>query len=224
MTWDGVICDMKKLKSPFVRKLIDGNYVVTDEIEPGYEWVFEDGPDTVLCTEKLDGTDVSIIIENGVISQVYNRKTRIPFFNKGRTYITMGVLESFQRGYTNFADGQYFGELIGEKLAKNPYQINGHLWVPFISYCRQKLTYHSYHKYPKTFENITNWFKNPVEEGGIFSLFMQRTKNIKVKPEGVVFHNIKTGEMAKPRCDMFSFWEGDRHKSNTDMIDKDDKE
>lgn len=29
------IIDMPKLKSPFVRKVIDGNYIVTNEIEEG---------------------------------------------------------------------------------------------------------------------------------------------------------------------------------------------
>lgn len=37
------IIDMPKLKSPFVRKEIDGVYQVTPEIEEGYEWVFEGG-------------------------------------------------------------------------------------------------------------------------------------------------------------------------------------
>jgi hypothetical protein len=209
MVWDGVVRDMPKLKSPFIRKEIDGKYVVTPEIEPGYEWVFEDP--TVLATEKLNGTDVSLIIENGQITQIYNRTARIPFFNKGKRFIIDGMLESFERGYCNFGDGQYFGELIGEKLAKNPYLVEGHVWIPFLSYCREKLSYNSYHKYPKTFENLSKWFKDKPEDGGIFSLFMRR-RQIVMKPEGVVFHNVKTGEMAKLRCDMFDWWDGDVHK------------
>ena len=34
--------DMPKLESPFIRKMINNRYVVTPEINPGYEWVFED--------------------------------------------------------------------------------------------------------------------------------------------------------------------------------------
>lgn len=145
--WDGVIKDMPKLMSPFIRRMkcpkcanIELNnerktcmvcgehlrYVVTPEIEPGYEWVFNEGPETVLCTEKLDGTDVSIVIEDAQITQIYNRTGRVPFFNKGKSFIIQGVLESYDRGYCNFSDGQHFGEVIGTKLAGNPYKVDGH--------------------------------------------------------------------------------------------------
>ena len=64
------IKDMQKLESPFKRKMVDGIYVVTPEIEEGYRWVFEGKEDEVLCTEKLDGTDVSIIIQDGNIVKI----------------------------------------------------------------------------------------------------------------------------------------------------------
>ena len=196
---------MPKLKSPFIRKMINNKYVVTPEIEEGYDWVFKGDENEVLCTEKLDGTDVSIIIENGRITRVFNRTTEIPFFNKGKKFITEGILESYCRGYCNFTDGQYFGEVIGPKLQRNPYKLDKHLWIPFLTYVREKLTYRSWHKYPKTFDNISKWFRLPVSEGGIFSLFMRRREVIE-KPEGVVFHNLKTGMMAKLRLDMYDWF------------------
>ncbi len=39
-----------------------------------------------------------------------------------------------------------------------------------------------------------------------------RKKGIIQKPEGVVFHNLKTNQMAKLRLDMFAEWKGKRHK------------
>ena len=206
-----MIIDMPKLESPFVRKMNDnGEYVVTEEIIKGYEWVFDD-PDT-LCMEKLDGTNVSIDIKENTVLAIYNRTERIPIINKGKRFITEGILESYSRGYmNNLVDGQNFGELIGVKLAKNPYQINGHIWIPFSTFGMKHLVYNSYHKYPKTFENIKNWLLNPIEEGGIFSLFM-KMKGIDMKPEGVVFYNLKTGQMAKLRLDMYAEYKGRRHK------------
>lgn len=201
------ICDMPKLESPFVRVLDkNGNYIVTPEITKGYEWVFEGGENEVLCTEKLNGTSVSIIVENGKITRIFNRTNEIPFFNKGSKYIIEAILNSFEKGYCNFTDGQYFGEVVGIRVNGNPYKLNNHLWIPFLTYCREHLTYKSYHKYPKTFENIRNWFLIPITDGGIFSLFMRR-RNIIQKPEGVVFHNLKTRQMAKLRLDMFKFKE-----------------
>jgi hypothetical protein len=211
MTWDGCIRDMPKLQSPFIRKEINGKYVVTPEIEPGYEWVLKGEEQEVLATEKLDGTNVSIVIENGKISRIFNRTAEIPFFNKGKSFIIFGILESFDRGYCNFGEGQYFGELIGKKLAKNPYNVEGHIWIPFNTYCREHLSYKSWHKYPKTFENISEWFRKPIEEGGIFSLYMKK-RGIDKKPEGIVFHNLKTGQLAKLRMDMWDWYEGRQHK------------
>lgn len=206
------IRDMPKLESPYVRKINEkGDYVVTPEITPGAEWVFNGSPEEVLATEKLDGTDVSIVIENGMITSVWNRTERIPFFNKGKHFIVEGVYEAYLRGYCELPDGQYFGEVIGPKLNGNPYKLEKHLWVPFETYCRDKLSYESFHKYPKTFEGLNKWFLTEIDEGGIFSLFM-RKRGIKQKPEGIVFHNIKTGQMYKLRLDMLPDYKGTRHQ------------
>src|SRR3990167_3198001 len=107
------INDFPKIESPFVRKLNEKNeYIVTPEITKGYEWVFEGDENDVLATEKLDGTDVSIVIENGMISSIWNRTNRIPFFCKGKEFIIEAVMEAFKRGYTELPDGQWFGEII----------------------------------------------------------------------------------------------------------------
>lgn len=213
------INDFPKIESPFVRKeMPNGDYIVTPEITEGYNWVFEGDENDVLATEKLDGTDVSIVIENGIISSIWNRTNRIPFFCKGKEFIIEAVIESFKRGYTEFPDGQWFGEVIGEKLNRNPLQIKGHLWIPFNTYCRNHLAYKSFHKYPKTFENLKKWFLGDIKDGGIFSLLMKK-KGIDKKPEGIVFHNLKTGQMAKLRIDMFEEFKGYRHKEK-DLVDE----
>lgn len=206
------IQDMPKLESPFIRKINEkGDYVVTPEITEGYNWIFEGDENDVLATEKLDGTDVSIVIENGIISSIWNRTNRIPFFCKGKEFIVEAVMESFKRGYTELPDGQHFGEVIGEKLNGNPLEIKGHLWLPFNTYCRDHLAYKSFHKYPKTFEGLKKWFLDDIKDGGIFSLLMKK-KGVDKKPEGIVFHNLKTGQMAKLRIDMFEEFKGYRHK------------
>lgn len=198
------IKDMPKLKSPFVRKEIDGVYIATDEIEEGYEWVFED--ETTMAIEKLHGTNVSIFIQDGVITGIWNRTERIPFFNKGKAHIVKGILESFQRGYTEFLpDGQHFGELIGEKINGNPYKIKGNLWIPFESYGQKHLLYKCWGKYPKTFESIREWFKE------LMPLYALRLGQKEGFVEGIVFTH-PSGKMAKLRVDMFDFFEGERHR------------
>lgn len=205
-----IIKDMPKLESPFIRKIINEQYVVTPEINPDYQWVFDGNEDEVACMEKLDGTNVSILIKDAIITGIWNRKNRIPFFNKTHIHIIQGILNSYGKGYCELPDGQHFGELIGHKLQKNPMKVDGHLWIPFMSFGMNRLVYKSWHKYPHNFEDISEWFMKPISEGGIFSLYARR-RNIELQPEGVVFHNLKTGQMCKLRRDMFDWYKGRRH-------------
>ncbi len=194
--------DMKKLHSPFVRKEIDGQYVVIDEIAEDMEWVFED--DSVMAIEKLHGTNVSIIIESGMITSIWNRKNRIPFFCKGKRYIIEGILNSFERGYCELPDGQWFGELIGPKVNKNKYNLEKNLWIPFKTYGKNHLMYKSWGKYPKTFETISEWFKE------LMPLYNIKRGYKEGFVEGIVFTH-PDGRMAKLRIDMFDWFKGRRH-------------
>lgn len=202
-----VVNDMPKLDSPFVREENEnGNYVITDQIQEGYEWVFKN--DNVTAIEKLDGTNVSLVIRDGHVVAVYNRQHRVPAFNKNKDYITRGVLNSMQRGYVNMKDGQWFGELVGPKVQGNPYDLDEHLWIPFQRYSWQHLEYKSWGKYPKTFKSISKWFKD-----GLIPLFYSNIHGVSFdkaaencEPEGIVFTDPDTMKMAKIRYDMFNWY------------------
>ena len=199
------IKDMPKLESPFVREFKDGNYVVTPKIAEGYEWVFDD--DSVMAIEKLDGTNVSIVIQQGTVIAIYNRTERIPFINKTKQFIIEGLLEAKRRGYIDkLLDGQHFGELIGPKVNGNPYKLEKHIWIPFETYAQEYLKYKSWGKYPKDFETISTWFKD-----GLMPLFALRHGDKQGFVEGIVFTH-PDGRMAKLRRDMFEWYEGKRHK------------
>lgn len=219
------ILDFPKLESPFLREMVDGAFVCTPKIAPGYEWCFEDSK--VETTEKLDGTNVSILIEDSQVKAVYNRTERIPFINKGKGWLIKAILNSYERGYLDAFinnDGQYFGEVIGTKVNGNPYKLpyvsgdrdtQDHLWLPFDYYVREHLLYKSWGKYPKTFDNIRDWLVKPPEETGIFSLLL-RKKGILARAEGVVLYNPATGQRAKLRGDMFAEYSGARHKEQVE--------
>jgi hypothetical protein len=200
------VYDFPKLESPFVRVLKSKDeYIVTDKINEGYEWVFEE--DDVLATEKLDGTNVSIVIENGIVVAIFNRTNRIPFIGGTMSKImTEGINNALEKNRFMLVDGQHFGELIGPKVNGNPYNLTEHEWIPF-DYVKKHLAYKSWGKYPKDFKTISDWF-----EKDLFSLFIRAREEGKVQfPEGVVFHR-KNGQMAKLRRDMFSWYKGNRHK------------
>lgn len=198
------IMAMPKLECPFVRREIDGAYVVTPEIVEGYEWVFND--ESVMAIEKLHGTNVSIIIQDGTITALFNRTERIPFFNRGKKHIVEGLLNSYGRGWMeDLLDGQHYGELIGEKVKGNPYKIKGHLWIPFETFGQNHLRYKSWGKYPKDFKTISEWFKE------LMPLYSLMQNNGTKFCEGIVFTH-PDGRMAKLRCDMFDWFKGARHK------------
>lgn len=202
------IQDMPKLESPFVRAMIGDDYIATSKIEEGYEWVFED--ESVMAIEKLHGTNVSIVIQDGVIVAVYNRTERIPFFNKGKDFIIRGILESYKRGYMeNLLDGQHFGELIGEKVNGNPYKIKGNLWIPFETFGQKHLRYKSWGKYPKDFDTISKWFEEDLIP--LYACMVQGEEGRKNGfVEGIVFTH-PDGRMAKLRKDMFDWYIERRH-------------
>jgi len=183
----------------------DNNYVVKDLIATGYEWVFED--DSVMAIEKLHGTNVSILILEGNVIEVYNRTERIPFINKGKKWIIEGLLNSKERGYLEFlGDGQHFGELIGPKVNGNPYKLTEHLWIPFSGFAQKHLRYKAWGKYPKNFQTISNWFKEDL-----FPLYSAMKGDKEGFVEGIVFTH-PDGRMAKLRKNMFIWHKGERHK------------
>lgn len=206
------VMDMPKLESPFVRDFVDGDYVVTPQIAEGYEWVFND--DSVEAIEKLHGTNVSVIIKHGTIVAIFNRTERIPFFNKGKKHIIEGVLNSYSRGMLDpLLDGQHFGELLGPKVCKNKYNLDGHLWIPFETYAKKHLRFKSWGKYPKTYEAISEWFKNLMPLYNIMcnGKKVPEEEKMNLFVEGVVFTH-PDGRMAKLRRNMFPWFKGKRHK------------
>lgn len=199
--------DMPKIECPFVRKEVNGRYLIMPEVNPGYEWVFAD--ESVMAIEKLHGTNVSIIILEGAVLEMYNRTERVPFINKGKSYLTQAVLNAKERGWLEFlGNGQHYGEAVGPKINGNPYNLKEHLWVPFSTYCQKHLAYKSWGKYPKTFDAISGWFEKDllalfyaINNGGDRTGFV----------EGVVFTH-PDGRMAKIRRDMFEWYKGKGHK------------
>lgn len=205
-----MIKDFPKLETPFVRKEINGQYIVTPEINPDYNWVFNE---VSFATDKIDGTNVCIRIENGKIANVFNRTTEKFLFNvKSQTRwegaAMEGTAKAIQRGWLkDFKDGDYYGELIGEIFNGNRHQLQGHLFVPF-NYLRGHCFWKSWtqNKYPKTFDIISEWFKE------LPSLFNQRLKLPDIKTEGLVIYNLDGTKMCKLRRDMWNWYVGTRHK------------
>ena len=214
--------DMPKLQSPFVRKVINGDFIVTPEIDREYRWVFKES----IATDKIDGTNVSIIIKDGEIKSVYNRLNKIDFWS-GNRYIINGVRGSVIKGYfrpESLDDGQYYGECIGDKIQGNPYQLlEENIWIPFsrikekyqLKYWQEMLNQFDGKSDKEIYSIVSKFFMD------LYSLFAagrglkgRITKNT-IFPnsgvaEGLVFYSTD-GRMAKLRRDMFDWYKGKRH-------------
>lgn len=225
---ESIIKDFPKLLSPFERKEMGTGYFCIPVFRQEFEWIFDEN--VCIAPEKFDGTNVSILITDGVITGAWNRKERLPFFNKGKTYIIEGLLKSYEKKYMEFlGDGQHFGELIGKKLQGNPYEIDGHLWLPFKR-VREKYKYMFWHGFVKDELDLTEDFNKcpqlleKISE--LFKVLKSRwfiTKGIEGDyfAEGIVFYNKETGEFCKLRRDMFNWFTTKPH--NWKMY-KDDKQ
>ena len=219
------LTDFPKIKCPFIRRDFKVNeeqwrehghslqlrtpnaYLVIDQVSPDYEWVFDD-PDTI-AVEKLNGTNIKLLTENGRLIVLMNRKNIIDPLQiiKGKTFIIEGIFTSIQKGYIEM-DGEQTGELIGPSVQANPYKLDHHLWYPFTKAIKH-LSYRSFHEHDRIFDNWSLWFKD-----WLVSRFATK-RNIKdVLAEGVVFYNLKRKEqgltyMAKLRRDMFEWFYSD---------------
>ena len=166
-----------KVHSPFEREENeDGEYVVYDEVNDGYEWVFEN--DDVLAVEKLDGTNCAVELEHGEHGLELEAWTRHghesfqvaePYGQFAHRRIVRAVQNSMRRGYLDgLEDGVHYGESVGPAFQGNPHELDENLFIPF-SWLVDKCSYNSWGKYPKDFDTISGWF-----EEDLFSLFYSR--------------------------------------------------
>jgi len=222
------LTDFPKIQCPFVRKTFSVSksdfkehgsalqlrtpevYLVSDEINPGYEWVFDD-PDTI-AVEKLDGTNVKLKTEQGRLVALQNRKNILDPLQilKGKAFIVEGVFMAIQKGYVEDNQEQA-GEVIGPKLQANPLKLDNHIWYPFEKAIKH-LKYKSFHQHERTFENLNSWFKDHLRS-------LHHSKRVGYEnaefAEGVIFYNLKRKaenktHMAKLRRDMFDWFYSDK--------------
>jgi len=195
-----------ELREPKVR-------LVQRDIYPGYEWVFDD-PDT-FAVEKLNGTNIQLVTENGRLVHVQNRLNLIDPLQiiKGKTFIIEGIFMSIQKGYIK-DQGIQAGEVIGPKLQGNPYQLNTHLFYPFEKAIKD-LRYNSFDEHDRTFDNWSLWFKDYLVSRYYTKLFKKDELKEKIMAEGIVFYNLKRKAqgltyMAKLRRNMFHWYYSDK--------------
>lgn len=186
-------------------------YLVCDEINEGYEWVFNDS-DT-FCVEKLDGSNLQIRIKDDQIVEAQNRDNPIDLsfkLSNMTNYYMEAVMTAARKGYIKKEDGEYAGEAIGPQFQGNPYGLTQNIWYPFDRSVGS-LRYKSFDDYERTFDNWSSWFKDYLKSRYYMKLNNLGFANCDVFAEGVIFYNLKRKSegklyMAKLRRDMFKWY------------------
>ena len=198
------IIDYPKMKSPFVRKDIDGNYLAINEFEEGYNWLYDTG---VIAVDKIHGSNLCVIFQDGKLIYIDNRKNRIlespaisTDHNRLNRMAIEGVLSAIDRGWIPKGyTGRVYGELVGPKMNGNLHLLDRYYFVPF-DYLKNHCAWNSWvsGKYPKSFESIKDWFELMP------SLFTKRIMKVEAPAEGLVFYH-PNGYKAKIRKDFFDY-------------------
>jgi len=209
--------DFPKIECPLIRE----RGKVTNQINPGYEWVFNRSGD-IEISEKIDGTNVSLVIRNRELVAYTNRTNFYPatFFDK--SHLAEGIRNAFEKGYVPLTDGQHFGEVMGPKVSggDNFLGLDRHIWIPF-SYLRRYFAFD-----PRDLPGEMNSPLDPVRELTIDSFqklsFIMQGLESRVKAhwcngaedfaEGIVIRNTDPladpdTAMCKIRRDMFDWFE-----------------
>lgn len=153
--------------------------------------------ENAIATEKLDGTNVRVTVRNHTVVRVEKRRNpnKIqkkqgivdPWYvdadelDKADTYIFDAVKNT---DFSNVPDGEWSAEALGKKIQGNPLNLEGHtLFIFSLDDWKQKVVYTDV---PTDFEGLKGWLPH---QKSIFG------NDCGI--EGIVWHNLKTGEMCK---------------------------
>lgn len=96
------IKDMPKIESPFVRKMVNNDYLVTNKITEGMKWVFED--ESVMAIEKLHGClhySQTILTDKGYlgVGKIVNQKlpVKVASYNFDKQIIEFKEIEHYHK-------------------------------------------------------------------------------------------------------------------------------
>ena len=160
-----------------------------------------------IATEKLDGTNIRVTIRNKTVVRVEKRRNpnklqkqqgiKEPWYieadelDKADAYIFDAVKNT---DFSNVPDGEWSAEALGEKIQGNPLNLIGHtLFIFSLNDWKQKVVYQNV---PTDFEELKKWLP---EQKSIFG--------DGCGIEGIVWHNLKTGEMCKIKIKDFNYKE-----------------
>ena len=158
------------------------------------------GKELVTVTEKMDGTNACIIVEDGLIAGVQSRKRLITPENDNYGFAAWVQINSVE--LVKLGDGYHYGEWAGLGIQKNPHNLAEKVFFLFNTYRWMQdpslpnvcavvpVLYHG------------GYYENMVEE---LMLDLKESSESEYEPEGVIVYDHTTKCMTKYT---FKFSEG----------------
>lgn len=161
--------------------------------------------DNSIATEKLDGTNIRVTVRNHDVVRVEKRRNPTKFqkekgivdpwyvdaneSDSADSYIFDAVSNT---DFSSVPDGEWSAEALGEKIQGNPLNLVGHtLFIFSLSDWCEKVKYENV---PTDFDGLKKWLPE------------QKTKfGNDTGIEGIVWHNLNTGEMCKIKIKDFDY-------------------
>lgn len=97
-----------------------------------WEKIPRDNPFTVTITEKMDGTNACIIVEDGQVVGVQSRKRLITPENDNFGFAAW--VDEHKDELISLGDGYHYGEWVGPGIQKNPHNLDEKEFFLFNSY------------------------------------------------------------------------------------------
>ena len=162
---------------------------------------------SAIATEKLDGTNIRVTVRNSTVVRVEKRRNpnkvqkkqgiEDPWyvdadeFDNADAYIFEAVKTT---DFTDVPDGEWSAEALGEKIQGNPLKLEGHkLFLFSLNNWKEQVVYQNV---PTDFKGLKKWLP---EQKSIFG------NDCGI--EGIVWHNLATGEMCKIKIKDFNYKE-----------------
>jgi hypothetical protein len=191
---------MEKIPTIFDRNW-DTNRKVNEKLVVDFDF------DNSIATEKLDGTNVRVTVRNHIVVRVEKRRNPDKI-QKAKGIVDPWYVDAYESDkadgsifdavkntdFSTVPDGEWSAEALGEKIQGNPLNLVGHTLFIFslVDWCERV----KYDNVPTDFDGLKKW------------LPIQKTKfGNDTGIEGIVWHNLKTGEMCKIKIKDFDFKE-----------------
>lgn len=209
------VYNFPKLESPFVRKEINGRYVCTDELDERFSWIFTG---SAIAVEKLDGSNLHLVVEEGRPSLYTRNGLSLEFLSKEGNRFANGIIKAVEnnifgnkelscRGANNF-----YGELVGPDINEGAYGMDHYIWYPFKFLAENR----AFKFWPKSIEAMNAGSSHEKYEfisdifKGLRSLEKRKWMADKIKPqpvdENTVFGKAAEGNLA---CEGMVFYNND---------------